>query len=79
MLLLTLLTASDGLNFGDTQHEICLMCDDIESTIAELRAHGIEFRGAPEDREFGIVTTMLLPGGAEVLLYERKHQTPLDL
>jgi uncharacterized membrane protein len=28
---------------------------------------------------FGIVTTMLLPGGIEVLLYEPKHNSPLDL
>jgi len=28
---------------------------------------------------FGLVTTMLLPGGAEVLLYEPKHNSPLDL
>jgi hypothetical protein len=44
-----------------------------------LRAKGIEFRGEPQDQGFGIVTTMLLPGGVEVLLYESKHQTPLDL
>jgi hypothetical protein len=25
------------------------------------------------------VTTMLLPGGVEVLLYEPKHNSPLDL
>lgn len=30
---------------GSTKHEICLLCDDLEATIAELRAQGIEFRG----------------------------------
>jgi hypothetical protein len=64
---------------GATTHEICLMCDDLESTMADLRSKGIEFRGEPRDQGFGIVTTMLLPGGIEVLLYERKHQTPLEL
>ena len=64
---------------GDSKHELWLICDGLDATISELRGKGIEFRGAPEDRAFGIVTTMLLPGGAEVLLYERKHQTPLDL
>ena len=64
---------------GSTKHEICLMCDDLESTMTELRAKGIEFRGEPQDQGFGIVTTMLLPGGLEVLLYESKHRTPLDL
>ena len=55
------------------------MCDDLESTMAELREKGIEFRGEPQDQGFGMVTTMLLPGGVEVLLYERKHRTPLEL
>ncbi len=37
--------------------------------VAELRAKGIEFSGEPEDKGFGIGATMLLPGGAELLLY----------
>jgi hypothetical protein len=55
------------------------MCDDIDATMAELRAKGIEFRGEPEEERFGIVTTMLLPGGVEVLLYEPKHARAIDL
>jgi hypothetical protein len=64
---------------GSTRHEICLMCDDLERTTAELRAKGIEFRGEPDEESFGTTTTMLLPGGVEILLYEPRHQTPLDL
>jgi catechol 2,3-dioxygenase-like lactoylglutathione lyase family enzyme len=64
---------------GSTKHEICLMCDDIQRTMAELSAKGIEFRGEPQEESFGITTTMLLPGGVEILLYESRHQTPLDL
>jgi hypothetical protein len=60
---------------GATTHELSLMCDDIESTVAELRAKGIEIRGEPEDRGWGIATTMLLPGGVEVILYEPRHPT----
>jgi hypothetical protein len=55
------------------------MCDDLESTMTELRAKGIEFRGEPRDEGFGIVTTMLLPGGVEVLLYEPHHASPLEV
>jgi hypothetical protein len=55
------------------------MCDDIEATMAELRAKGVEFRGDAEDMGFGIGTTMVLPGGVELLLYEPRHETPLDL
>jgi catechol 2,3-dioxygenase-like lactoylglutathione lyase family enzyme len=64
---------------GSTQHQICLMCDDLERTMAELREKGIEFRGEPAEESFGITTTMLLPGGVEILLYEPRHQTPLEL
>jgi hypothetical protein len=69
-----------GVHPSDTpQHEFTLMCDDLNSTMAELSQKGIEFRGEPRDRGFGIVTTMLLPGGVELLLYEPKHNSPLDL
>ena len=64
---------------GSTEHQICLMCDDLPATMAELRAKGIELRGEPRDDGFGITTTMLLPGGVEVLLYEPRHASPLDL
>jgi hypothetical protein len=64
---------------GSTQHQICLMCDDLQRTMGQLRAKGIEFRGEPAEESFGITTTMLLPGGVEILLYEARHQTPLEL
>jgi hypothetical protein len=64
---------------GATKHQICLMCDDIAATVAELGAKGIEFRGEPETESFGIAITMLLPGGVEVLLYEPTHRTAIDL
>jgi catechol 2,3-dioxygenase-like lactoylglutathione lyase family enzyme len=64
---------------GSTKHELSFMCDDIEATMAELRAHGVEFKSEAEDMGFGIGTTMVLPGGVEVLLYESRHESPLDL
>jgi hypothetical protein len=64
---------------GATKHEVSLMCDDIEGTMAELRSKGIEFRGEPQDESFGITTTMLLPGGVELMLYQPKHASPLGL
>ena len=64
---------------GDTKHEICFMCDDLDVTMRELREKGIEFRDEPADERFGITTTMLLPGGVEVMLYQPTHASPLDL
>jgi hypothetical protein len=62
---------------GATKHEVSLMCDDLEATMGELRSKGIAFSGEPRDESFGITTTMLLPGGLELLLYQPKHASPL--
>ena len=64
---------------GSTQHELSLMCDDVESTKADLEAKGAEFRGEPADMGFGIGVTIVLPGGVELLLYEPRHESPLDI
>ena len=58
-------------------HELSLMCDDIEATKRELEDQGVEFRGDPEDQGWGVVATMLLPGGLEMLLYEPRHPTAI--
>ena len=58
-------------------HEVSLMCEDIESTVAELQAKGAEFRGEIEDRRFGRAITILLPGDVELLLYEPTHPTAI--
>jgi hypothetical protein len=53
------------------------MCDDIHATVAELRENGIEFTGEPEEGPYMAATTMILPGGVEILLYEPRHPTAL--
>jgi hypothetical protein len=62
---------------GAPFHQLSFMCDDIEATIADLRARGIEIRGEPENQGFGIATTMVLPGDVEVMLYEPRHPTAI--
>ena len=62
---------------GETHHQLLLICDDIASTVAELGAKGVEVRGEPEDRGFGIGVTVVLPGGVEILLYEPRHETAI--
>ena len=59
------------------RRDISVMCDDIGATMVELKEKGIEFAGEPEDEGFGIGVTMVLPGGAEVLLYEPRHPTAI--
>jgi catechol 2,3-dioxygenase-like lactoylglutathione lyase family enzyme len=58
---------------GEPQHELYLMCDDVERTVAELRAKGVEFEGGIVDARFGLMTTIRLPSGAGLPIYEPKH------
>jgi hypothetical protein len=62
---------------GETHHQLSLLCDDIQATIDELRKKGVEVRGVPEDRGFGIGATAVLAGGVEVLVYEPRHETAI--
>lgn len=55
------------------RHQFTLMCDDIDATIRELRAKGLEVQGEPADEGFGATVMLTLPGGVEVLLYEPRH------
>lgn len=60
------------------RHQITFMCDDIGSTVSELRERGIEIVGEPEDEGWGITVMMRLPGGVEVMLYEPRHPTAIE-
>ncbi len=69
---------AEGPTFeSGVRHQLTFMCDDIGATIEELRAKGVEVRGEPEDEGWGITTTLVLPGGVEVMLYEPRHQTAI--
>jgi catechol 2,3-dioxygenase-like lactoylglutathione lyase family enzyme len=54
-------------------HELYLMCNDIHKTVEELRAKGVEFARGIDDQGFGLVTSMKIPGGAELALYQPRH------
>jgi len=62
---------------GDTHHQLSFMCDDVHATLADLRARGIEAEAEPVDAGYGITTTLILPGGVRVQLYEPRHASPL--
>jgi len=53
-------------------HELWLMCDNIESTIAELAAKGVK-TGAIGEQPWGRITQIPLPSGEELGLYEPRH------
>lgn len=77
-LIFALPPAEMGVHPADAPaHRISLMCDDLDATIAELRAKGVEIAGTPNDEGFGITVTVVLPGGVDVLLYEPRHPTAI--
>lgn len=60
-------------------HEISLVCDDIDATVAELTAKGASFSRGVRDDGFGRTTALVVPGAAEMILYEPRHPTAYDL
>lgn len=62
---------NDGAPSGTP--DISFYCDDIHKTMAELSARGVEFTKPVEDRGYGLVTFLRMPGGFEVQLYEPRY------
>ena len=60
-------------------HEISLMCDDLEQTMAELTAKGVEFTSPIRNAGFGLMTTLSIPGAGEMMLYQPRHPVAYDL
>lgn len=50
--------------------DISFYCDDIEKTVAELKAKGVEFVDAVENHGYGLVTHFRMPGDFQVQLYQ---------
>ena len=58
-------------------HELYLMCDDLDATMRELRAKGVDVARESSSEGWGRLTAIRLPGGGELGLYEPRHPTPL--
>ncbi len=56
-------------------HEFWLMCDDIVDTIREMERAGIAATPVRE-ASWGVMTTLTLPGGGKLGVYEPKHPRP---
>lgn len=63
--------ASDGQRAGT--HSISFYCDDIESTVAELKSRGVEFTTGVTDAGYGFTTQFKMPGDVLVDLYQPKY------
>jgi len=61
----------DGKRSGT--HDVSFYCDDIESTVAELKTRGVEFTDGVKDEGYGLVTHFKMPGDIEVQLYQPRY------
>lgn len=54
--------------------DISFYCDNIDQTVGELKARGVEFTQAVEDHGYGLVTFFKAPGDFKVQLYQPKYK-----
>jgi catechol 2,3-dioxygenase-like lactoylglutathione lyase family enzyme len=65
---------NDGAPSG--AHDISFYRDDIEKTVSELQARGVEFTGPVADHGYGLVTHFRVPGGFAIQLYQPRFSKP---
>jgi hypothetical protein len=63
----------------ENTQQFTLTCDDIHTTVEELKQKGIEILDMPRDQGWGITVMVNLPGDLQVMLYQPKHPVALDL
>ena len=62
---------------SDARHELFLMCDDLASTLAELRSKGVEVADEISEQRWGARARIDVPGLGPLCLYEPRHPSPL--
>ena len=62
----------------EPHHQLYLMCNDLQATMKDLQAQGVECSAVMEAR-WGSITSIQLPGGGELGLYQPKHPTAIKL
>jgi len=58
-------------------HELYLMCDHIDATLAELRAKGVEVAEPVSEQAWGRLASIRIPGGDVLRIYEPRHATAI--
>jgi hypothetical protein len=56
-------------------HELYLMCDDVAAFVASMGTHGIVCSPI-SNQGWGLLTTLTLPGGGELGVYQPRHARP---
>ncbi len=58
------------------RHELYFMCDDVKATMLSLKSKMVVCGPVKEER-WGSLTTIALPGGGRIGLYQPKHPTAI--
>ena len=59
-----------------SRHEIYLLCDDLDATVAALEAKGVRLAQPITEQTWGRLTAIALPDGSELGLYQPTHPRP---
>jgi hypothetical protein len=62
---------------GQVQHELYLLCDDIEAFVDEMSANNTECSPI-QDTGWGRLVKITLPSGAPLSVYQPRHERPSD-
>ena len=69
-------TGSDALK---GHHQLYLMCDDLEKTLADLTARGVTISHPVSNQSWGLLASIKLPSGSELSIYQPRHPTAYGL
>ena len=58
------------------QHQLYLMCDDLDATLADLASKGVRVNAETSEQRWGRIGSFRLPGGGELFVYEPHHPRP---
>ena len=61
---------------GAPRHELYLMCDDLEATLAELEGKGVRVTQPVSDEGWGRLARIAVPGLGELGIYEPRQPSP---
>ena len=57
-------------------HLLSIWCDDLRGIVADLKAKGVSIDHEITEQTWGIETSLRLPGGIELQLYQPKYDRP---
>lgn len=59
----------------ENKHDLYLICDRVDATVAHIRAAGFD-ASDPFEASWGRATSVTLPGGGKLGIYESRHARP---